>query len=324
MRPNDQELEVLGRNHKGGSRRRRMTSRVAAVLTAAILAATASSAAGALVPIPPANTDCRGDAVITKLSVVEDRAAANMLAEATRAISGSGRCLLDAGDPATNRVPSGTRRDAAMANRVFVVGGPAAIPDSWLSGTLGVSDAIRLGGGNRWATQAAVALAIIDLTQGRPVVEYTGEASSAAVRPPNTDCTTGAVIAKLGVVEDTAAGNMLAETLSQLSAFISRCLVDAGDTGAGLRPSATSKSEVGLASKYYVVGGQRAIPDEWLRQEFGLSPMEIAELERFDGSDRWETQAQIAAAIWRVANSAWLGQNEGPGSTSNGETDVED
>ena len=195
---------------------------VASLLT---LTATATSAA----PQIPANTGCDATAAIAKLNVVEDRAAANMLAEALRSLAKHGdRCLLDAGNPSQNVVPPGTRRAASGAAEVYVVGGPAAIPGAWLRSTLGLDSYTRIAGGNRWETQSAVVTAIISLVTGEPVTARSAEAPSATTLPPNTGCDDGAVIAKLGVVEDRAAANMLAEALSELTIASTRCLVNAG------------------------------------------------------------------------------------------------
>ncbi len=232
-----------------------------------------------------------------------------MLAEALRGISGAGRCLLDAGDPASGHPPATTQREAARATDVYVVGGPAAISDTWLRSRLGVNTWTRVAGGNRWETQSAVAAAIISLANGQQVSAYDGAASSTPTLPPNTGCQDGAVIAKLGVIEDRAAANMLAEALNALSVLgRSRCLVDAGDPGADISPGASGIREVQRADSAYVVGGSVAIPDLWLTRHFG-----ITEAQRVAGNDRWETQAHVAARIVSLARAhGAAGHDAGP------------
>ena len=270
---------------------------------------TTASAAWA-VPDLPANTDCSANAVLAKLGVVEDRAAANMLAEAIRGPSTGGRCLLDVGDADPGAANAATRRGAAGAQRVFVVGGPAAVPDSWLRSTLGISDYVRIAGGNRWDTQAAVAAAIIAIATGKEVRQYDGAPPSAPQLPPNASCEEAAVIVKLGVVEDRAAANMLAEALRALSILgTSRCLIDAGDPSSGAAPVPDQVASAAQAAEVYIVGGPAAIPDAWLARHFDLAAQE-----RVAGADRWDTQARVAALIVSLAIArSPAGHDAGPG-----------
>lgn len=250
------------------------------------------SAAGAQVPQPPPNGNCEGTAVVVKLGVVEDRAAANMLVEAAASLGLGQRCLVDAGDPRTGRVPSESRNELSDADQVYVVGGPAAIPDSWLRSQLGVSSFTRIAGGNRWETQAAVAEAIISLARGEPATASQGQPGSSPDLPPNTGCT-NAVLVKLNVVEDRAAANMLAETFNHLSADgDDRCLVDVGDPQKGLAPAPAAVANYAEARTRRVVGGIAAIPDSWLDAHFGK-----AGDPRLAGADRWATQAAVARQI---------------------------
>lgn len=254
-------------------------------------------AAGAQVPQPPPNGNCEGAAVVVKLDVVEDRAAANMLAEAGMALGLGQRCLVDAGDPENGRVPSESRNELKDADRVFVVGGPAAIPDSWLRSRLGVSSFTRVAGGNRWETQSAVVEAIISLTRGEPVTAYRNQPGSSPDLPPNTGCT-NAVLVKLSVVEDRAAANMLAETFNHLSAGgDDRCLVDVGDPQYGVAPTRSAKDDSRSARDHHVIGGTSAIPNSWLRTQFG--DFAVA---RLSGADRWATQAAVASSIVSLAS----------------------
>lgn len=134
-------------------------------------------------PSLPPNTDCTQYAVVAKLAVTEDRAAANMLAEAIDHNYGS-RCLLNA---FADQLPS------LQQSTVFVVGGPAAVSDSVLA-RHGVTSAARIWGADRWATQAKVAQAVFALgrdgklpsTEPLPVTEP----SSGAV--PSADITISA------------------------------------------------------------------------------------------------------------------------------------
>ena len=247
---------------------------------------------------PPPNTECSSDAVIAKLTVVEDRAAANMLAEALRHFNGE-RCLLDAGDPASGADVPATRAAVSEASRVFVVGGPAAIPDAWLLGTLGVSESIRIAGATRWDTQAAVARAIIALELDEPVATYGNEQASSPTLPPNDDCSGAAVVANLSVVEDRAAANMLAEALDAIHPDrLGRCLLDAGDPKAKRPPTSADAIASATASRHYVVGGPAALSDVWLATSMGVfDPIRVA------GHDRWDTQARVAAWIITLAQS---------------------
>lgn len=107
------------------------------------------------------------------------------------------------------------------------------------------------------------------------------------------------MVAKLSVTEDRAAANMLAEALNALSTLgRSRCLVDAGDPGAGIAPDASAVSEARQASGFYVVGGSAAIPDGWLSHHF-----RITVAQRVAGGGRWDTQAQVAAQIVSLAKA---------------------
>ncbi len=92
--------------------------------------------------------------MLVKASVTEDRAAANMLAEALRLRSGD-RCLLDVADGVAVGMQIGSGDVAAGRQVIFVVGGPAAISDELLV-VLGIDRAVRVSGADRWATQRAV------------------------------------------------------------------------------------------------------------------------------------------------------------------------
>lgn len=255
-------------------------------------------AAGAQVPQPPPNGNCEGVAVVVKLGVVEDRAAANMLAEAAAALGLGERCLVDAGDPRAGSVTSGSRSELSSADRVFVVGGPAAIPDSWLSSQLGVSGFTRIAGGNRWETQSAVAAAIINLARGEPVTAYSGQPASSPDLPVNTGCT-NAVLVNQNVEEDTAAANMLAETFSYLSADGNdRCLIDVGDPQSGISPTRSAKNSSRDAVQHHVIGGTAAIPNSWLRTHFNN-----VSVSRLAGANRWATQEVVAASIVSVSRN---------------------
>lgn len=262
--------------------------------------------AGAQVPQPPLNGNCEGAAVVVKLSVVEDRAAANMLAEAATALALGERCLVDAGDPRAGTDPAGSRGELGNANRVFVVGGPAAISDSWLRSQLGVSSFTRVAGGNRWATQSAVAAAIVSLARGEAIPAYRGQPGSSPDLPPNTGCT-NAVLVKLSVVEDRAAANMLAETFNHLSANgDDRCLIDVGDERSGTMPSSQARREAAMSANQFVVGGTAAISDAWLDAHFGSGAYD-----RIAGADRWATQAAVANRIINLAGGGLAGTVEG-------------
>ena len=281
--------------HKDGRHRFRLRCRaVGAVFVLASIFAVAAfpQAAAAQVPQPPRNGDCAGTAVLAKLSIVEDRAAANMLAEAVTILGLGQRCLVDAGGPTSGRVPPGSRNELSNADRVFVVGGPAAIPHDWLTSTLGVSNYTRIAGGNRWDTQSAVVSAIFSLARGAPVVAFAGQPSSTPDLPPNTGCT-NAVAVKLNVIEDTAAANMLAEAFDKLSdGGDDRCLVDVGDPRAVTTPTSRAKDDYDYAEAQYVIGGTTAIPNSWLSTHFGER-----NYERLAGADRWDTQSAVARRI---------------------------
>ena len=284
-----------GTRHAHGQRQFRLRRRAvfAMFILASVFAVAAfPHAAGAQVPQPPPNGNCEGTAVVAKLGVVEDRAAANMLAEAADILGFGERCLVDAGEPTSGRVPSGSRNELSNAVRVFVVGGPAAIPHDWLTSTLGVTNYTRIAGGNRWDTQSAVVSAIISLSRGAPVIAYAGQPSSTPDLPPNTGCT-NAVAVKLNVVEDTAAANMLAEAFNKLSdGGDDRCLVDVGDPRTGTTPTSRAKDDYDYAEMQYVIGGTTAIPNSWMSAHFSER-----NYERLAGADRWGTQESVAREI---------------------------
>ncbi len=285
----------------------------ASVLLAVPPSAGAQSGGGLEVELP-SNTDCRGAAVIAKTTVVEDAAAANMLAEALRVLSpgGAQRCLLDAGlPPGRGRPPNEAvppdavyRSSAGLATTVYVVGGPAAIPNSWLSEQLGVTGFTRVAGADRWQTQQSVAAAMLALAVGRPVQAYDPESVAAATRglPPNGDCWGTAVLAKLAIAEERAAANMLAAALTAISGDPdSRCLVDVGDPGADRPPSAVAVAEAAQASGAYLLGGEVAVPQPWIDNGF-----DIRFLERISGPDRWATQSAVAETIIEIAQGGTL------------------
>ncbi|WP_419552120.1 fibronectin type III domain-containing protein [Candidatus Poriferisodalis sp.] len=288
--------------HEDGQHRFRSRCRAVGamfVLAAVFAVAAFPQAAAAQVPQPPLNGDCAGTAVLAKLSVVEDRAAANMLAAAVTILGLGQRCLVDAGDPTSGRVPPGSRNELSKADRVFVVGGPAAIPHDWLTSTLGVSNYTRIAGGNRWDTQSAAVSAIFSLVRGAPVVAYAGQPSSTPQLPPNTGCAI-AVAVKLSVVEDRAAANMLAEAFNNLSANgDGRCLVDVGDPSTDTPPSSKAKDDYDYADAQYVVGGPAAIPTSWMSDHFSGT-----NYVRLEGADRWATQGVVASRIVGIAPPA--------------------
>ncbi len=289
--------------HRHESRRHSVAARcataVALIMAILMAAATFPQSAGAQTPQPPANGNCTGTAVVAKLSVIEDVAAANMLVEAAKTLGLGQRCLVDAGDPDAGQVPASSRRELRNADRVFVVGGPATVPDPWLRSQLGVSSFTRIAGGNRWETQSTVAAAIISLTRGEPIIAYQGQPGSNPDLPPNTGCT-NAVLVKQNVVEDLAAANMLAETLDRLSpSRTDRCLIDVGDPQNGIAPSRSAKNDSRSAQDHYVIGGTAAIPNSWLRTHFSsISASRLA------GADRWATQAAVAEAIVNLSGVA--------------------
>ena len=274
-----------------------------AVFASVLLAAPSAGGAqvGGLEVELPANTDCRGVAVIAKLTVVEDTAAANMLAEALRALSPGGkqRCLLDAGSPS-----AAARSSAGLATTVYVVGGPSAIPDSRLRDQFGVTTFVRVAGADRWQTQENVAAAILALANGNAVQPYDPASVAAATLglPANGDCHATAVLAKLTIPEERAAANMLAVALTAISGNLdNRCLVDVGDPGADRPPSAVSVAEAALASGAYLLGGTAAVPQAWIDNGF-----DIRFLERISGPDRWQTQAAAAQTIIDIAKGGTL------------------
>ncbi len=235
--------------------------------------------------------------MVVKLRQTEDRAAANMLAEAAVALGLGERCLIDAGDPATGRVPSRSRVDLADATQVFVVGGPAALPDTWLRDRLGLSAFTRVAGADRWATQANVAAAIVALARGEAVQPYDPSEDTPMGIPANGDCAGTAVLAKLSVREDRAAANMLTEAYATTGAnSTGRCLIDAGDPSVSDAPTAQARRAAGSADEHIIVGGPAAIPDSWARRYFNL-----AAPTRAFGADRWATQAAVAERIVGLA-----------------------
>ena len=220
-----------------------------------------------------------------------------MLAEAAVALGLGERCLIDAGDPATGRVPSRSRVDLADATQVFVVGGPAALPDTWLLDRLSLSAFTRVAGADRWATQANVAAAIVALARGEAVQPYDPSEDTPLGIPANGDCAGTAVLAKLSVREDRAAANMLTEAYATTGAnSTGRCLIDAGDPSVPDAPTAQARRAAGSADEHIIVGGPAAIPDSWARRYFNL-----AAPTRAFGADRWATQAAVAERIVGLA-----------------------
>ena len=305
---------------RGRRCRRRMLFVVPVATVLVSLALAPFSASAWAVPGLPANTGCTEVAVLAKLGVIEDRAAANVLAEALSGLSGGGRCLLDVGAPSTGEIPAASRREVQRAGEVFVVGGPGAIPDSWLRSGFGLANYVRIAGGNRWETQAAVAAAIISVATGQEIGQYVSSTGSAPVLPPNTDCGGTSVVAKLGVVEDRAAANMLAEALTYLSTFgLSRCLIGVGDPSTGAPPESSGVEDARQSTDSYVVGGTTAIPDSWLREHFG-----IRDIVRVAGADRWETQASVASLIVSLAKELGAtGHAAEPDSTESDSTELD-
>ena len=288
----------------------RAASAVAVVAAFASLLTFVPAPAGARsggleVELPP-NTDCRGAAVIAKVTVVEDAAAANMLAEALNdRAGGNQRCLLDAGLPGGGVLPTAAARSSAgLASDVYVVGGPAAIPDAWLVERLGITGFTRVAGADRWATQANVASAIVALAVGDSVQSYDPVGAAAATRelPPNGHCHGTAVLAKLRVAEERAAANMLAAALTLISGDPkSRCLIDVGDPGDDAPPTAVAAARARQAAGVYVLGGTVVVPDAWIEKGF-----DIRFLERLSGPDRWATQSAVARKIMGISVGATL------------------
>ena len=266
----------------------------------AVPSASGAQSSGLDVELPP-NTDCRGAAVIAKATVVEDAAAANMLAEALRALSPGGdqRCLLDAGNPS-----AAARSSAGLASTVYVVGGPRAVPNAWLADRFGVTGFVRVAGADRWQTQQSVAAAILALASSSAVPPYDPASVAAATLdlPPNGDCYGTAVLAKLTIAEERAAANMLALALTAISGDPeSRCLVDVGVPGADRPPSAVAVAEAAQASGVYLLGGTAAVPQSWIDNGF-----DIRFLERISGPNRWATQAAVADTIIEIAQGGTL------------------
>ena len=286
----------------------------AVVLLAGVLSGLLFSvAAAAHVPSPPANSGCERAAVVAKLSVVEDRAAANMLAEAILALDLGGRCLVDAGNPATGVSPSRDAREAvAAASSVYVVGGPAAIPDEWIRDQFGVHSPTRVHGCDRWATQEATVRAVLALARGTDVSSSMLCGSGTGELPPNLNCGLGAVIAKLSVTEDRAAANMFAEARKLTSVDgDARCLIDAGDPSRGVPPTQAAKIDVHRAGVAWVVGGAAALPAEWLARQFG----DIGAT-RIGGGDRWATQSAVVQEIVRLGQKSDGRDGDSSGSAS--------
>lgn len=269
------------------------------LLLAIAAVAVVPSHAGAQSPSRPGNSNCERTVVVAKLSVTEDAAAANMLAEAIRILGLGGYCLIDAGDPDTGYLPPGSRQQATGAVRLFVVGGPAAISADWMEKLRESGTYSRVSGEDRWATQAAVASAIVGLALEPLRDPHTRDAANEALRS-NTDCSGSAVLAKLSVIQDRAAANMLAEALRWLSASdYQRCLIDAGTPGTNVPPSPTARAEARRAAHIYLVGGPAAVSPDWIVKYFGNSAVE-----RVWGADRWATQAAVANLIVRLARES--------------------
>ena len=284
---------------RAAARRHRFSVATVAVLATLFAVLAFPQPAAAQGRMAPPNESCDRVAVVAKLSVVEDQAAANMLAEAMRILGLGGRCLVDAGDWKTGLLPPGGYGGLAGTDRVYVVGGADAIPAWWLSNALGVGGHERIAGGNRWDTQTAVAAAIVSLARGEPIVAYSSQSPSWSEPPPNTGCT-NAVVAKLSVVEDRAAANMLAEVFNQLSANgDDRCLLDVGDPRTNTVPTAGAVEAFGGADSRYVIGGSAAIPNAWINEHFsyrGYQPYL-----RLAGADRWATQSAVTSRIIHLA-----------------------
>ena len=271
-------------------------------LVPAAAGAQQQSGSGVVLPL---NSDCRGAAVIAKAKVTEDAAAANMLAEALRVLSPKEdqRCMLDAGLPSEGRAPDReVRRSAGVARKVYVVGGPAAIPDEWLEEHFGVTEFIRVAGVDRWRTQENVAAAIVALANGRQVVNWDPSAPAERGFAPNGSCYGTAVLAKTNVHADWAAANMLAVALTAISGDPdSRCLISAGDPSTKTPPNAVALAEALQPSGVYLIGGDAAVPDEWLENHF-----DIRFLERLDGKNRWVTQSRVAKEIVDIVQGGTL------------------
>ena len=241
-------------------------------MLAAVLALVAfPQAAGAEGPALPPNESCEQVAVVAKLSVLEDRAAANMLAEALR-LRGSGRCLVDA-------FASDARSAVATSSMVYVVGGTAAIKESHVQNALGRSGYTRIWGHDRWQTQSEVAKAILTIADGG-----TPRETPSSLQPTDraNDCRNTAVLVKLEQREDRAAGNMLAEALRLRGS--GRCLVDA---------FASDARTIASGRDVCVIGSVAAISNERVMQ-VGLDPSDVV---RHGGADRWATQSEVTEAI---------------------------
>ena len=227
--------------------------------------------AGAQPAPPPSDCSVASAGVVVKLAQSEDRAAANMLAEAIRA-RGDRYCLIDA-------FASNARSTAAGLGTVYVVGGTRAISDPHMRSTLGRSSYTRIWGHDRWQTQSEVAQAILAIADGG-----LPRATPTSLPPTiyTNDCQNTVVLVKLAQREDRAAANMLAEAIRIDGR--GRCLVDAFGSGA--------RSEVSGRS-VCVVGGTAAISNNRLTQ-IGLDPSDAV---RVAGADRWATQEEVAGTI---------------------------
>ena len=218
-----------------------------------------------------------------------------MLAKAIERIGLGDRCLIDAGDPHADYLPIGSRRLAMGVSLLWVVGGSAAIPPEWMDLLRGDAPYGGFSGEDRWATQAAVAAAIVGFARNPHADPDTRDAARDAQRF-NLDCSQGAVLAKLHVVEDRAAANMLAEALRALSPNDAKCLVDAGNPATQKAPTSAARSQIAQARTVYVIGGSEALSDDWLTRYFGR-----IDSQRVAGPDRWVTQAVVANLIVQLA-----------------------
>lgn len=214
------------------------------------------------VPKLPSNTGCQEFAVLVKASVTEDRAAANMLAEALRLRSGD-RCLVDVADGVAvgKQIDSG----AVKAGRqvVFVVGGPAAISDELLV-LLDIDRVARVSGADRWATQRAVVQIIWNLRgddEYLPEVTLIQRGASLSPRTEDAD--------EAELWEWTGWGNELdgfaGSARQKRSASGNSGLVIACDAGDALRVAIVAESGIfeyfrGIAGIFYVTVSYRVGP----------------------------------------------------------------
>lgn len=147
--------------------RRRSVAAVAAVLVAAGLAGLWPTSAGAQASgsarLPPADVlgDCT-DAV--PVIVASDAAAQSDIYSAVTlaGVLGARRCIVLAGGRNEPFPPDQLARLAAARAGGYVVGGPAAVPDSKLSGR----DMTRVYGADRWETATAVGAVAAKLAAG--------------------------------------------------------------------------------------------------------------------------------------------------------------